>query len=58
MIVGACARSCPPAFDPLFETAIAILKDCRKFAFATLGNRSAAEENNYLIALSSISCRS
>jgi hypothetical protein len=58
MIVSARARSGAPVFYPVFETAIAILKDRRKFAFAALGNRLAVEEDNYLIALSSISRRS
>jgi hypothetical protein len=54
MIVSTCARRGAPVFYTLFETAIAILKDGREFAFAALGNWSAIEENNGLITPSSI----
>jgi hypothetical protein len=55
MIVSSSARSGAPVVYPLFETAIAILEDGRKFAFAALGDRFAVEENNCSIALASIS---
>jgi hypothetical protein len=55
MIVSACARSSPPVVYPLFQTAIAIVKDSRKLAFAAVGNRLAAEENYCSIAFLSIS---
>jgi hypothetical protein len=58
MIITASAGSGPPVFHPLLETAIAVLEDGRKFAFTALSKRLAVEENNCLIALSSISGRS
>lgn len=58
MIVRPRARTSAPVFHPLIETAIAVLKNGRKFAFAALSKRPAVEENHCLKSLSSISGRS